>query len=57
MGAADGGHEDMVEVMVERGADPSISNHDRATAVDYAERRGHTDVVDLLKKRTAARAQ
>jgi ankyrin repeat protein len=54
MGAADGGHDKLVQVLLARGANVLAANHEKATAITYAERNGHTKVVELLRKSAPA---
>lgn len=46
--AAHGGHEELVELLLARGADPTIRNSEGLRALDYARAQGHQAVVDLL---------
>ena len=47
------GHVDVVEVLLEAGADHSIKDNSNATAMDEALRYRHTRVVELLAAKGA----
>ncbi|MBU8879576.1 ankyrin repeat domain-containing protein [Bacillus sp. FJAT-29790] len=47
--AADYGYKEIVEILLENGADPSIKSIDGKTASEYATRWGHEDIAALLK--------
>jgi ankyrin repeat protein len=49
--AALGGHVDMVQWLLDRGADPACSDKEGDTPLTMASARGHAAVVDLLKRR------
>lgn len=51
--AARWGQKDMVEYLLEQGADPNKSGADWSKPLVWAKRKGHTEVADLLKKRGA----
>jgi len=40
-----GGHLDIVKLLLERGVDPNVQDHDGETPLHYAARRGHLDMV------------
>ncbi len=40
---------ELVKLLLEAGADPTAQDHNGQTALDHAERRGRTDLVELLK--------
>jgi ankyrin repeat protein len=50
MGAADKGHADIAQVLLDKGAKVAPANHEKMTALAYAEKGRHADVVALLKK-------
>jgi ankyrin repeat protein len=47
--AAFRGHAELVELLLERGADPTLANPDGKTALDWAREHGHHEVVELLE--------
>ena len=51
--AAWGGHKDVVELLIDRGADPNIANKYGQTPLHGAVSKGHKDVVQLLLDRGA----
>ena len=51
MMAAMYGHPDVVRLLVEEGADPSLRNHQGLTAVDFARRADRQDLADLIAAR------
>jgi len=53
--AAHAGHLDTVRALLERGADPNITDINGYTALDYAKRGGHNDIVLFLKQTEARR--
>ena len=57
--AAEAGHVEIVAMLLEAGADPSIvSNYDRnlhGTPADAARQNGHTQVVDQLERASVKR--
>ena len=48
MRAAGRGHKDMVETLLDRGADISQKNHEGWTVLIFAAKGGHNDVIELL---------
>jgi ankyrin repeat protein len=46
--AADGGHLELVRLLLERTADPDLRNLDGQSPADYARSRGYRHIVDLL---------
>ncbi len=48
--AADAGHEDMVALLLARGARVDQRDFDHRTALSAAQARGHTEIVKMLKK-------
>jgi ankyrin repeat protein len=52
--AAAGGHVEMVKLLLEHGADTSLTNAQGKTALDWAEENGHGDVAVLLWNRMNA---
>ena len=53
MRAADGGHKDIVELLLKNGADINKKNESGWTALTVAAENGNTDIVDLLLKNGA----
>ena len=54
--AAHNGHRAMVEFLLERGADPSIKDTKvNSDVAGWAEHAGHTEIVELLRRRTPKR--
>jgi ankyrin repeat protein len=51
MFAAAEGHRDVVQKLLEYGADVSLKDKDGDTAIDFASNNNQTDVVELLKSR------
>jgi len=49
--AAFRGHVEMVELLLERGADPTLANPDGKRALDWAREHGHDEVARLLEDR------
>lgn len=49
MFAAVGGHEDVVRALLDAGADVTIRNNNGQTALEEAQKSGHTDIVGLLR--------
>ncbi len=47
----DGGeaHQEIVEILLEAGADPTIADHDGVTPLQHAESRGYDEIVALLR--------
>ena len=43
------GHDDIVKLLVDHGADPNIADKNGITALKWAENQGNTEVVELLK--------
>jgi ankyrin repeat protein len=50
MGAADNGRVDMTRVLLAKGATVGAANHQKLTALAYAEKGQHAGVVALLKE-------
>ena len=50
MGAADKGHPEIARVLLAKGAKVAAANHEKMTALAYAEKGQHTEVAALLKK-------
>jgi ankyrin repeat protein len=48
--ADDGAPADLVQLLIARGADVNVATADGASALSFAEQRGHTPIVDLLLK-------
>jgi ankyrin repeat protein len=46
--AADGGHLELVGLLLGRTADPDLRNRDGQSPADYARSRGYRRIVDLL---------
>ncbi|AKJ30733.1 ankyrin repeat domain-containing protein [Caldimonas brevitalea] len=55
MMAAIQGNRPLVALLLQRGADPQLRNAKGQTALSYAQKRGHTEVVELLTAAAAAR--
>ena len=51
--AAINGHTDIVELLINKGADIKVSMHDGATPLAMANRRGKTEVVNILRRHGA----
>ncbi|MHC4680591.1 MAG: ankyrin repeat domain-containing protein, partial [Planctomycetota bacterium] len=51
--AARGGHKDMIELLVAKGADTNARTTGNLTPLDLAEQEGHTEIVELLRKHRA----
>lgn len=49
------GHPDVVRLLLEEGADPSLRNEQGLTAVDFARRAGRDDMADLVSAALRAR--
>jgi ankyrin repeat protein len=49
--AAAGGHKDIVELLLTKGADINIKDRQGQTPLQIAQEKGHTEIADLLKKR------
>jgi ankyrin repeat protein len=49
--AAAGGHTSVVQLLLDRGADPGLLDADGKSALQRAREGGHDDVVKLLEKR------
>lgn len=49
----DGGerHQEIVEILLDAGADPSIADKEGVTALEHAERKGQSEVAALLRRR------
>ena len=54
MGAAEHGHERVVELLLRHGAEANLQGSDGDSALMYAAVNGHERVVDLLIRRGAA---
>jgi ankyrin repeat protein len=54
MTAADKGRADIVKTLLAKKANPSAADHQKRTALAYAQANGHTDVVDLLQPANVA---
>lgn len=54
--AVSGGQIEVVKFLLEHGADPDITNRDGELPMDTAEKRGHTDILKLLKEACEQRA-
>jgi ankyrin repeat protein len=52
MFAAAEGHIDVVRILLEYNADPSLEDIDGDTAETFARQNGHSEVADLLKSET-----
>jgi len=50
MMAAQNGHTEVVEALLGKGANVNAKDNDGATALMAAVHKGHTDIVQLLKK-------
>jgi ankyrin repeat protein len=50
MGAADKGRTDIARVLLARGAKVAATNHEKLTALTYAEKGQHAEMVALLKQ-------
>eukprot|EP00296_Roombia_truncata_P008936 JP447463.1.p1 GENE.JP447463.1~~JP447463.1.p1 ORF type:complete len:154 (-),score=48.17 JP447463.1:97-558(-) len=50
MNAAVEGDYEICKVLLEKGADPFLKNNNDANALDYATRRGHKEVADLIQQ-------
>ena len=50
MGAADKGRADITRVLLDKGAKVAAANHEQRTALTYAEKGQHVDIVALLKQ-------
>jgi hypothetical protein len=48
--AAEKGRTDIVRLLVDRGADRSVVNHEGKTALEIARERGHDEIVKVLEK-------
>jgi ankyrin repeat protein len=42
-------HQEVVEILLDNGADPAIADADGVTALEHARRRGHAEIVALLE--------
>ena len=51
--AARNGHQDVVKLLLDKGAEPNMADQNGDTALGYAARGGHKDVVQLLFDRGA----
>lgn len=51
--AAGRGHADIVELLLARGADPLMANKEGLNALTTAEKKGYTELAELLKNKTA----
>ncbi len=49
-GAAEGGHTEIVKLLLQKGAEPFRPDGEGETALDRAKERGHTDIVNLLNQ-------
>jgi len=49
MYAADGGHTEIVEILIAGGVDVNAKDDDGITALRLAARRGYTEIEDLLE--------
>jgi ankyrin repeat protein len=49
MTAAAEGQLEVVQLLLDRGADPSLEDADGDTALSFAREKGHLEVADLLK--------
>lgn len=52
MMAARGNHYETVDLLLKQGADASIRNEADGTALGWARKRGHSDIVQLLTHNT-----
>jgi ankyrin repeat protein len=50
LGDGDEPHQQIVQILLEAGADPSIADHDGVTALQHAEAKGQTAVAQLLRQ-------
>ena len=57
MVASSKGYMDMVKMLLEEGAEIEAKNNDGQTALDLAEKNGHTKVVDFLRKVAVKQSQ
>ena len=48
--AANKGHKDVVQLLLDRGADPNMANQAGSTALSFALQNGHMDVSNILTK-------
>ena len=55
--AAENGHAQTVQLLLERGADAGATSADGATAMSLAQAAGHADVVQLLHAAQAGKEQ
>ena len=54
---SDGGpaQQEIVRILLDHGADPSIADNDGVTALRHAERRGYTEIAELLRSHSRGR--
>lgn len=45
-------HQEVVRILLDAGADPSIADHDGVTPLQHAQRRGFTEIVEILSRRS-----
>jgi ankyrin repeat protein len=55
MNAARGGHLEIAKLLVQHGVDINLQTLDRETALNIAQKKGHTAIVEFLKKSGAKR--
>ena len=56
-GAAKSGHEKVVKLLLDKGANVNMKNRDGQTALDVAQEKGHKEIVKILKAHGAKEGQ
>lgn len=54
MHAAESGYTEILQILIENGADVNAKNHSGKTALDFAKKNNHTDAIKLLENYTAS---